>query len=422
MSIKSRDVYDYHHAGTSGDYSGGVKINPVTYIYENRGFERLVSEGHRGWADLKRGKLHGADIGGGFSLQRVLFTSTPAVADINYIYGLGSGWWYNGEIHANRLGVLKTTSQLPDAIDKGVLNIIGTKGIAKNPVAPHGNLGQFLGELHDLPKLAHIENFKSTASVFRGLWHDLRTNRGLTKAVAKNYLNYEFGWKPFVQDLQDYFSNLLKADKNLRQLARDNGKTVNRRSHLPEEITSTSTNTTGYFTSPSLVSYLYAGDQQQYKTETYERYRWFSGTFRYWIPQMVDQPFWSVDSVVQQNRLSRVCFGASMTPDLLWQLMPWSWLADWGGNVGNIISNATDIELNNLVIEHAYAMCTERTRTSWAVSAPFKGVGLLSMKAEDLTEVKGRAPASPFGFGVDMTTLNSHQYSILAAIGLSRGR
>lgn len=421
MTIKTRSQYDYHIAGVHNTFSSFALLSQTRSIFENKSFERVDSIGHPGWRNPRSRSGIARDVGGGFSVQRVEFVSKPAEVHLSSVNGTGTGYTYDGEIHANVLGKVKLVGQLPSKISSLTLNDIGTKGIRNNPVKPHGNLGQFLGELHDLPKLAHLENFKSSASVFRGLWHDLSTNRGLQRAVAKNYLNIQFGWKPFVSDLQKFFKSCLDADKVLRQLARDNGHSVRRRTHLPEDRTMSSTTASSYFTSPSLSSYLYAGLQKQYKTDEYIRSRWFSGSFRYFIPQMVDQPFWSLESNTQRNRLSRVVYGASMTPDLVWQLTPWSWLADWFGNVGDIVSNWTDIELNNLVIEHGYAMCTERTQTTWAVTAPFVGQ-TVSCTAYDLTEVKGRAPATPFGFGVDLTSINASQATTLAALGLARSR
>jgi hypothetical protein len=425
MTVRTRpiDVRDHAFIGIHGIFVGGNKI-PISYqYYDNIGFERKDSEGHRGWRNPR--KLgHGVrvDVGGPFSVQRRTFKSHPAYVNAYYTYGDGAGWWYHGEIHANRLGVMREPSQLPAQISQLELNFIGTKGIRNNPVKPQGNLGQFLGELHDLPKLVDIQNFKSAASVFRGIWHDLRTNKKLPKQVAKAYLNQEFGWKPFVKDLQNYFGNLLTADEQLRQLARDNGRIVHRGLRLPIDTEFDLQKSTGFFSSPSLVSYLNDGLETQYKTTRYDRHRWFSGSFRYWIPTMTSQPFWSLEANTQRNRLSRVVFGASMTPDLLWQLMPWSWLADWGGNVGDIISNSVDIELNNLIIEYAYAMCSERRLTSWLVTGNVKGSGPYSCEATDIEEVKGRAHATPFGFGFDMNSISPYQASILAALGMTKLR
>jgi hypothetical protein len=111
-----------------------------------------------------------------------------------------------------------------------------------------------------------------------------------------------------------------------------------------------------------------------------------------------------------------------MTPDLVWQLTPWSWLSDWYLNIGDIVSNMTDIELNNLHIDYAYAMCSERKETTWVVKAPFKGSGLVTCIAQDLEESKGRAPSSPFGFGFDMNSISPYQSSILAALSATRGK
>lgn len=411
MVIKTRscDVRNYV-CGIDGTYVSGVRIPGYKHKFVGSGTERLDSEGHP-WNSTRRiPRGSRGDIGGGFSLQRKTFRSFPALVDASYIYGLGSGWYYSGEIHANTLGRSYGSNQLPDKITGTTLNFIGTKGIRNNPVQPQGDIGQFLGEIHDLPK-AGLNSIKA-----------LKEQVGFFRSLGKDYLNYQFGWKPFLKSLRQHFKNCAEADVILRQLARDNGRYVRRSLNLPVEKDVTITNTKGYFTSPSLVSYLYDGKQQQFKTETYERNRWFRGRFRYWIPTMTTQSFWSIEANQQRNRLSRVVYGASMTPDLVWQLTPWSWLLDWYGNIGDIVSNMTDIELNNLHIDYAYAMCSERKETTWVVKAPFKGSGLVTCIAQDLEETKGRAPSSPFGFGFDMNSISPYQSSILAALSATRGK
>lgn len=412
MTVKTRDCdVDTALAGRTYQMIDGFNTNYVSHFKNFRGSERCDSEDHPGWRKATH-PITGfkMDRGGSFSLQRRTFRSRPGHVNLLYRYGDGrQGYGYDGEIHANVLTKVYGSSQLPNKVSSGILNIIGTKGIRNNPVKPHGSLGQFLGELHDLPKLAKLENIKTGVQFFRTL--------------GKEYLNQQFGWKPFVRDLQAFFQNTLDADTILRQLARDNGRLVRRRMKLPVTREISQTTTKSWFTSPSLVDPLYGGIQTQHYTEIYEDLRWFSGCFRYWIPTMSRQEsWWSLESNTQRNRLSRVVYGASMTPDLIWQLTPWSWLGDWFGNTGDIISNWVDIELNNLDIVYAYAMCTQRRTKTWQVTAPFYGGVTVRPQAQDIEEVMGRARSTPFGFGIDMSNISAYQASILAALGFSKLR
>lgn len=425
MTIRVRACdADKHLAGIDGIFISGAKIKGSSWFYDNYGTELVDSEGHLGWRRPRR--EHGstyADIGGPFTVLRNTFRSSPAHVSAQYQYGLGSGWWYDGEIHANRLGVHRDRNQLPQPVNNQTLIQLGTRGISLNPTKAHGNLGQFLGEIHELPRLAKLKDLQAAAVIFKNLWRDLKLVRYLGKPAALHYINQEFGWKPFVRDLQTFFQNTVDADKILRQLARDNGKQVTRRIRFPTASTMDTSSSTGYFSSPSLVSYLHQEPEQQFKTTHFEEHRWFVGSYRYWIPTMTRQmPFWGPDAFLQHQRLNRVVYGASVTPDLVWELTPWSWLADWCGNTGTILSNATDITVNNLTIEYAYAMCSQTWRTTWRVRSNLKGSGVIWSQAEDLQEVKGRARASPFGFGFNMDGISPYQASILGALGYSRLR
>lgn len=410
MTIKTRNCdIDQGLVGHHYLIVGG-SLASESYSYKNfRGIERLDTVDNPGWRNPHH-PITGAliDRGGAFSLQRKTFRSRPQTVSLFFPYGLGNGYGYDGEIHANVLTKdYGTAAQLPSKVSSAVLNLIGTKGIRNNPVRPHGSFGQFLGEIHDLPKLASLKHIKSTTQFFQRL--------------GKEYLNTEFGWKPFIRDVQSFFQSTLDSDKILRQLARDNGRVVTRGMKLPVSMTTNTTTTKSYFTSPSLVSQLYGGIQTQHYTETVVDRRWFRGAFRYWIPTMARQvPFWSIEANQQRNRLSRIVYGASMTPDLLWQLTPWSWLGDWFGNTGDIISNYVDIELNNLDIVYAYSMCEQSTTKRWDVYAPFYGGVSVNCSAYDETIAKGRARSTPFGFGYDMSNISTYQASILAALGLSR--
>lgn len=408
MVIKTRscDVKNYV-CGVDGTYSAGVRIPGTKHKFVGSGCERLDSEGHP-WNSTRR-IPRGArgDIGGGFGLQRKTFRSFPALVDVSYTYGAGAGWYYSGELHASVLGKSYGKSQLPDKILPTTLNKIGTAGIRNNPVKPQGDLGQFLGEIHDLPRMVDVRSIAERIDWFR--------------KAGDTYLNFQFGWVPFVKSLKTHFENVLKADLIMRQLARDNGRYVRRSLNLEEEKTVNTYQEMNVYPSPTLVGYLYDGrPSYREKTELYQRNRWFRGRFRYWIPTMTTQSFWSIEANQQRNRLSRVVYGASMTPDLIWQLTPWSWLADWVGNIGDIVSNQVDIELNNLNIDYAYAMCRETKSTTW-VSTCFLRNGLVAKSvAIDLEEVKARAASSPFGFGFDMSSMTPYQASILAALGAAK--
>jgi hypothetical protein len=103
-----------------------------------------------------------------------------------------------------------------------LLNDQGTDFIRKyRPGNPVVNLGQFFGELHQLPRLPIF--LKSRTKHFSDL--------------GSEYLNVEFGWKPFVKDLIAAYKLQQTISARLERLRRDNGLAIRKRSkHRGTEV------------------------------------------------------------------------------------------------------------------------------------------------------------------------------------------
>jgi hypothetical protein len=206
------------------------------------------------------------------------------------------------------------------------------------------------------------------------------------------------------------------VDKILRQLSRDNGSWVRRRGPIAQSESRSTQTSTGFFTLPSLSSYLYDGTQTR-EIETVSTTKWwFSGKFKYYIPTG-NMP---EDINKRKAQLARIVYGAEITPRLLWQLTPWSWLADWVTSAGAVISNLTDYQ-DGLVAQYAYVMYHKVDSVKHTVSGRMKEHGAFTTSQIYLDEIKARSRANPFGFGILDVNLSPYQLSILGALGLSRG-
>jgi hypothetical protein len=150
---------------------------------------------------------------------------------------------------------------------------------------------------------------------------------------------------------------------------------------------------------------------------------WFVGRFRYFIPD-IGTSQWS-------KRATRALFGVNPTPETLYNLLPWSWLFDWFGNIGDIMSNISSNAVDNLTADYAYIMRTvETTKRYTSISywntlggeGQFYNIpgGSAVLVAVDSTISKTRAAASPFGFGATFGGLSPYQMGIAAALGISR--
>jgi len=254
-------------------------------------------------------------------------------------------------------------------------------------------------------------------------WRSLHgTNPG------SEYLNGIFGWLPLLNDIQDMYRTYRNLDKQLAQIYRDNGKGIHRRREIKNTVTSTAIVDASdafpfarwFDTGPT-----WATGRTRYieTSESIERV-WFVGKFRYYIPD--------IGSSQWQARATRALFGVNPTPEVIWNLLPWSWMADWFANVGDLMSNMSSNAVDNLAAEYAYVMRTVETRnrissyTTWnQVGTSPEGTSWIpkgAMSGESVSQIisKTRVVGSPYGFGANFDSFSNYQLGVLAALGISR--
>jgi hypothetical protein len=287
------------------------------------------------------------------------------------------------------------------------MNALGATAIARvKPNKPTGGLAQFLGELHQLPTLPRLDHLK------------LRSRR-LFRDAGSEYLNIQFGWVPFLKDIKDFIHNVYHLQERVDQIDRDNGRFVKRKITLFDNTTTTlTTNLGAAYGTPVSFTDFYQGTPQQISRETKVTDKaWFSSLFSFYVPPFKGNS-WNVQRRIQ---LARIIFGLELTPRLVWELTPWSWLADWCGNLGDNISNLSDISSDALVMRNAYIM--RHTRTEQTYTCPISFVtGQQVAKQTFFTEVKQRNIASPYGFGLKEGDFSTTQLAILGALAASRSK
>jgi hypothetical protein len=299
-------------------------------------------------------------------------------------------------------GSFKVINSLPEAVS---FDSEGPGLYAKaSPFKAQAGLGQAIAELHKLPELLQFR-----LRNFRDIGHD--------------YLNVEFGWKPFLNDMRDAFNSIITVEKRLKQLARDNGKPIRRRAS--KVIENTTYSESGY--NPPVLSAcpsrLAAVPGSGSSTWTRRKDVRFTARFRYWIPTTGPEA-----SIERAYRALQV-LGALPTPKLVWDLMPWSWLIDWFSNIGDVIENVSTNAADNLVCE--YGFMTSRTRISseqfgkamlglgGATVSPLNAT-IYDLSVSYSSDYKNRSGCNPFGFGATWNSLSARQNLILAALGLAR--
>lgn len=295
----------------------------------------------------------------------------------------------------------------PSPINDTLLMDMGARQILYNlPTKPLVGISQTLAELkrEGLPRTRSLSSF-STWSPRKG---------------GEDYLTWQFGFRPVIQDIYALATSIDTADKQWRKFVKGAEKLQRRHFEFPVE-TSTKTEVVANAGSsyPVLPTTIASGQASTlYRTRTTVTKRRFSAAYAYTLPRGSESTHAKVRKVLQIKQQ----YGLNVDPSLLWELTPWSWLIDWFLPVGNFIQATSSLILGNTALPWAYM--SEHTVVTDVYERPGVAFAGYSGKIPPLTVVsdyKRRIEASPFGFGVkSWKDLSPLQLSILAAIGVTR--
>lgn len=297
---------------------------------------------------------------------------------------------------------------MPKTLRDSELDAYGTSAIAAvEPTASEWSLATALGELRrdgipDLPgtnmrdEVRRIRSGQSSAS-------------SAGSSAGSDYLNMEFGWLPLKRDFQSFIKAVRDSDDIIRQYKRDSGQKIRRRAGGPAENEVVRKNTS-FHLSPNPSSAVGSGSGYTQISTTSRK--WFSGAFVYHIPEVA-----SMGRIREYALMARRLHGLEITPEVIWNVSPWTWAADWFGNFGDVMHNVSALGRDGLVLRYGYVM-HERTRVT-------RMSGIVNQNGapiyrEDLESVKIRRPATPYGFGLSWDGFTPKQLAIISALGMSR--
>jgi len=389
-----------------------------TYVAADlQGSQVTDSESHPGW---RRASASGPDVGGEFFTQKRYahgYIPVQNMAGDRFIPSvtLGMYWSYSGPVLP--LSFSNTGLGWPPAFpgSDSFLNSLGATAIAiTKPTNSLATLATSLLELaHEgLPKLLGAKTWESRAK--------------RASAAGSDYLNYEFGYKPLVGEVLSVASAIASADDILKQYHRDAGRVVRRRHVFPPEVQYEfehfpMTNAGPFLPASSSLLYIEGALPQGMgviRTRKRTISRWFSGAYTYVIPEG-DSLF---GRMVAYSLEAKKLVGLSITPEVLWAYMPWTWAVDWFTNMGDVVSNISDMATDGLVVKYGYLMehsICEDTYT-WVGPTGLVDPSIVPSVVNLVTETKLRRRANPFGFGLTWEGLTNRQQAIMAALGLSK--
>ncbi len=339
---------------------------------------------------------HCWDGGAGWILSRDIHSFSPRKSKPISTYNF-SGVTLVGEgttrIGGPTIGI--TSLSIPTRSSDSQLDAFGATAIARTePTAPAFDLSTALGEL-----------MREGIPVAPGA--QIRDRVKLAKASGSEYLNLEFGWFPLIRSINDFASVVDRADELTRSY-QEHANIPIKRSYEWPTISETKFTPCDFSTENT--------DRGRYKGggrfQSVMQKRWFEASYIYYLPV-------GSDNDAKMRRLAsyaRKLYGIDMSPEVLWNLAPWSWAVDWFSNTGDILHNVSAMGQDGMVLRYGHIMeHTVRVTTDTGVH-PAAG-GMTHVQTE---EWKTRRPATPFGFGVSFSSLSAKQIAIISALGLSR--
>jgi len=387
------------------------------------GTQKTVSESHH--FDRKHGHYDG---GGPFYTALEQYSGNYPNVRLEVPSGVGgSNFVYSGPLIIGFPSTKEYTEHLGGAFSKfrsedtSDLDPDGATAISLcSPVNPVSGLATGVSESYreGLPSLPGISSWRHRTDVAR--------------SAAGEYLNAEFGWLPLVSEINDVVNAARFHRDILNQYHRDEGRNVRREFSFPvsrssQEWTQSSlqpdlkdNGSEGRFRSASVLGRWRRTVIRQRITR-----RWFSGAFTYGTPSSTDSWRRALGFGSDADKL----FGIALSPDIVWELTPWSWAADWFSNAGDVINNITNFELAGQIMRYGYMMeeSIDRVTTTYTLeklptanipgnTAALKN-SVPSTEREVITKV--RRPANPFGFGLTSADLSPTQLLIAAAVGIT---
>jgi len=317
-------------------------------------------------------------------------------------------------------GCLNPGAPYPPSISPLDVNFYGNKAIsAVSPNAPNANLAQTAAE---------IVREKGIALPGTSLFAWLESRALFYRSLGKEYLNITFGWKPFLNDLYKIIHEMLSINEEIRKYSAISGIATDRRyDFLPIESSSSSELPPGRYLSMGPGSNigawpeLYSGsmDRPLTMSSSLSQRIYFTGNFVFALGPSKGL----LGQLEAFEQLANKLLGTRITPTVLWELTPWSWLVDWFVGVQDAIS-AAGLQLDDgVLMRWAYLMRETRASNTWSVNADnfyvFGPSGSISATTHFVK--KERVRGTPFGFGLNPAAFTGNQWAILAALAISKG-
>jgi len=409
--VQTRETADWIGTAFVQRFSGGVMIENAIGKYVLGGRAQITSSGHPVHLIGK-----GGDVGGPFGASSCNWVNSPFQVNIDtktdpsdttyYVLNLPLSAWYS-----SRSGP-PTFFAEPAKVPDNQMNALGASGISRSiPTNPLAGLATFTGELRQLPQAFNPHKWKEA----------LKDLRKLPRRTAEEWLNFNFGYVPIVNDIKKFHKVTTNHAKYAERLVRNSGKDVRRGATVYNNAqTFSEVISENAYGDPPLPVDAYVKTGTVRRDITLNQKCWFKGAFTYHLPDPgIDK--WLGD--VRELRIRQILYGSKVVDiDTLWNLAPWTWALDWMTNAGDVLHNLNSFTQDGLVMRYGYIMYQSDLAVTFSLDGLIlKDQGGVSAKQTCFLTSKQRSKATPYGFGLDPGTFSARQVATIAALGITRG-
>lgn len=342
---------------------------------------------------------------------------------------------YNGGFYPDSTMVTALNGYLTHLIDIGttpsglVSNTATLEGMAYNKVRPKvqkAQIGVALAEARDIPRMLQTtaKAFHQVYSILGGKMDNLKNLSAVMKPknIGDHFLNHQFGWLPFLNDLGDLDHLIRNSVDITSRMTRENGKWMKRSATLVNDSTRILVEQgTGLKVIPNIdQTYTLLSTDPTYEVwkETYTVSKAI-GRCKYYLPEF-DESLAGYSSVWNRIRQAQTLSGIRVNPSNLYKATPWTWAIDWFTHFGHNIDLMQD-QIDNIAFKYLYVTHHKVERYVFTQHMPFKDLGMQHLTWSRDNDIKQRREAdSPFGFGLTWDGLSPNQIAILAALGVTR--
>jgi hypothetical protein len=274
-----------------------------------------------------------------------------------------------------------------------------------NPSRPETDAPVGLFETKDLPGM--IRDIAKLKGRVKNLFKKPPSTK-LLDDFANDYLGYSFGWAPLYNDMKNVIQLNDLIHKRTSELVRlhSNGGLRRRITTFSQKVSS------GGVLAPisDPTNSNWPGTRKKQTAVT----QW---VVTRWNPTDSKQYYPSLTNPYLRSQAREAVLGMTIDPSTAWELMPWSWMADYFSNVGDIFSAGRNI-VHAKVGQYAHIMTRRETTEEWeSEQKPLQWRGTRPRYTLRKIDKQRQLMSTVLTPRIDLSWLTGGQLSILAAIG-----